>query len=192
MDDRFYFRQLLSGRDLATDDRLAQQMVNFIYLIGDRETGEAVVVDPAYDVATILDTLEADGMRLTGVLATHYHADHIGGSMMGFDIRGIREILERTSVPIHLQADEADYVVKTTGVSRLASEARSPTRVVGPSMPGIITSSMIASGRSASAFLIASAPEEAVSTSQSISSRQASATSRIMSSSSTIITRLGI
>ena len=118
MDDRFYFRQLLSGRDLATDDRIAQQMVNFIYLLGDRETGEAVVVDPAYDVATILDTLEADGMRLTGVLATHYHADHIGGSMMGFDIRGIRELLERTSVPIHLQADEAEYVVKTTGVSR--------------------------------------------------------------------------
>jgi glyoxylase-like metal-dependent hydrolase (beta-lactamase superfamily II) len=118
MDDRFYFRQLLSGRDLATSDPLAQQMVNFIYRIGDRETGDAVVVDPAYDVATILDTLEADGMRLTGVLATHYHADHIGGSMMGFDIRGIREILERTSVPVHLQADEAEYVVKTTGVSR--------------------------------------------------------------------------
>jgi glyoxylase-like metal-dependent hydrolase (beta-lactamase superfamily II) len=118
MIERLYFRQLLSGRDLATDDMLARQMVNFVYLIGDRQTGEAVVVDPAYDVATILDTLEADGMRLTGVLATHYHADHIGGSMMGFDVRGIKELLEYSSVPIHLQHDEVDYVVKTTGVSK--------------------------------------------------------------------------
>ena len=118
MIERLYFRQLLSGRDLATEDMVARQMVNFIYLIGDRETGEAVVIDPAYDITTILDTLEADDMRLTGVLATHYHADHIGGSMMGFDVRGISELLEYTSVPIHLQRDEVEYVVKTTGVSR--------------------------------------------------------------------------
>ena len=57
-------------------------------------------------------------MRLTGVLATHYHADHIGGSMMGFNVRGISELLEYTSVPIHLQRDELDYVTKTTGVSK--------------------------------------------------------------------------
>jgi glyoxylase-like metal-dependent hydrolase (beta-lactamase superfamily II) len=116
MDDRLYFRQLLSGRDLARGDRMAQQMVNFAYLIGDRETGEAVVVDPAYDVDDILSVVEADGMRLVGALGTHYHADHIGGSMMGFAVVGIAELLERASVPIHIQRDEADYVRKTTGV----------------------------------------------------------------------------
>ena len=36
--DRLYFRQLLSGRDFAADDVIAQQMRNFAYLIGDRET----------------------------------------------------------------------------------------------------------------------------------------------------------
>jgi glyoxylase-like metal-dependent hydrolase (beta-lactamase superfamily II) len=116
MDDRLYFRQLLSGRDLARADTVARQMVNFAYLIGDRETGEAVVVDPAYDVGDILSVLEADGMRLVGALGTHYHADHIGGSMMGFAVVGIAELLERVSVPIHIQRDEADYVRKTTGV----------------------------------------------------------------------------
>ena len=50
-DDRLYFRQLLSGRDFAKGDQMARQMVNFVYLIGDRATGEAVVVDPAYAVA---------------------------------------------------------------------------------------------------------------------------------------------
>ena len=29
-DDRLYFRQLLSGRDFATDDQMARQMVNFV------------------------------------------------------------------------------------------------------------------------------------------------------------------
>ena len=43
---RLYFRQLLAGRDIAQNDPLARQMVNFVYLIGDRETGEAVVIDP--------------------------------------------------------------------------------------------------------------------------------------------------
>ncbi|MEZ5227977.1 MAG: hypothetical protein R2710_15285 [Acidimicrobiales bacterium] len=38
MEDRLYFRQLLSGRDFATTDPIARQMVNFAYLIGDRET----------------------------------------------------------------------------------------------------------------------------------------------------------
>ena len=94
MDDRLYFRQLLAGRDFARADPVARQMVNFVYLIGDRETGEAVVIDPAYDIQGLLDVLAADGMRLTGALATHYHPDHIGGSMMGFDIAGIDELLD--------------------------------------------------------------------------------------------------
>lgn len=116
MSDRFYFRQLLSGRDFATSDPIAQQMVNFVYAIGDRQTGEAVLVDPAYDVNSLVDLLAADGMTCTGVLATHYHADHVGGSMMGFSLEGIAELLERVDVPIHIQADESEYVRKVTGV----------------------------------------------------------------------------
>lgn len=117
MSDRLYFRQLLSGRDFATGDSIAKQMVNFVYAIGDRETGEAMLVDPAYDVDELLAVIAADGMRLTGVLATHYHADHIGGSMMGFDLEGVAELLERVDVPIHIQADEADYVHEVTGLT---------------------------------------------------------------------------
>ena len=74
---------------------MARQMVNFVYLIGDRETGEAVVVDPAYDIGGLLDVLAADDMRLVGALATHYHPDHVGGHMAGFSIEGVRELLDR-------------------------------------------------------------------------------------------------
>jgi glyoxylase-like metal-dependent hydrolase (beta-lactamase superfamily II) len=117
MEDRLYFRQLLAGRDVARTDPVARQMVNFVYLIGDRETGEAVAVDPAYAPAEILDVLAADGMRLTGVLATHYHPDHVGGDMMGFSIVGISALLERADVPVHVHRDEARFVSAVTGVT---------------------------------------------------------------------------
>ena len=115
-DDRLYFRQLLSGRDFAADDQIAQQMVNFVYAIGDRATGECLLVDPAYDPAGLVDTVEADGMTVAGVLATHYHADHVGGSMMGYSIDGVSGLLERVSCPIHVQRDEVPWLTRTTGV----------------------------------------------------------------------------
>ncbi|MDH3706748.1 MAG: MBL fold metallo-hydrolase [Acidimicrobiia bacterium] len=132
-DERLYFRQLLSGRDVASDNPLARQMVNFIYLIGDRDTGEAVVIDPAYDPAGIVAVLEGDGMRLTGVLATHYHPDHVGGDMMGYQIAGVAEMLEHTSVPVHVQREEALGTEKVTGVAAgdIVSHSSGDTLMVG-------------------------------------------------------------
>src|SRR6202012_210676 len=115
-DDRLYFRQLLSGRDFARGDMMARQMVNFVYLIGDRETGEAVAVDPAYAVQDLLDILAADDMRLTGVLGTHFHPDHLGGELGGWSLEGIGALLQKVQVPIHVQADEVPWVERTTGV----------------------------------------------------------------------------
>lgn len=114
--DTLYFRQLLSGRDFATGDPVARQMVNFVYLVGDRRTGQAVIVDPAYGVDELLDLLEADGMECVGVLATHYHPDHVGGDMMGWTVEGVAHLLERAPVPVHVQQDEAPWVTRVTGV----------------------------------------------------------------------------
>lgn len=115
--DRLYFRQLLSGRDFATTNPMARQMVNFTYLIGDRSTGEALLVDPAYDVRGLLDILAADEMTPVGVLGTHYHFDHVGGEMMGHEVEGIAELLEHVDVPVHLQAAEVPWVERSTGVT---------------------------------------------------------------------------
>jgi hydroxyacylglutathione hydrolase len=111
-----YFRQLLSGRDFAIGDPLASQMVNFVYAIGDRRTGECVLVDPAYAVRELVDLVGADGMTVTGALATHYHPDHVGGSMMGHTIEGIAELLDVVDCPVHVQHDEIEWVVKSTAV----------------------------------------------------------------------------
>lgn len=115
-DDRLYFKQLLSGHDFAAGDMIAAQMRNFAYLIGDRETGDAVVVDPAYAAGELIDTLEADGMRLSGVLVTHHHPDHVGGTMMGFTLAGLAELLERETVPVHVNIHEAKWVSRTTDI----------------------------------------------------------------------------
>jgi len=116
MSERFYFRQLLAGRDFATDDPVARQMANFVYLVGDRTTGEALVVDPAYDPQGLLDVLAADDMRCVGAVASHYHADHIGGSMMGFELAGIVSLLELVDVPVHAQRDETDFITQVTSI----------------------------------------------------------------------------
>jgi len=116
-DDRLYFRQLLSGRDFAVGDEIATQMRNFAYVVGDRQTGEAVIIDPAYDPAGLVDLVEADGLKVVGALGTHYHADHVGGSMMGFQLAGVAELQQHTSVPVHVQIDEAEFVRKVTGLT---------------------------------------------------------------------------
>jgi glyoxylase-like metal-dependent hydrolase (beta-lactamase superfamily II) len=169
MDDRLYFRQLLTGRDLARADPVARQMLNFVYLIGDRETGEAVAVDPAYAPGDVLDLLDADGMRLTGVLATHYHPDHVGGDMMGFSLAGVAELLDRVEVPIHVHRDEARYVTAVTGVSdALALHDSGDTVTVGsvgiqlvhtpghtPGSQCFLVDGRLPGGRGASPMLIA-------------------------------------
>ena len=118
-DDRLYFRQLLAGRDFATGDDIARQMVNFVYLIGDRETGEALVVDPAYGVRELVEIAGADGLDVVGALVTHYHPDHVGGSMMGWNIEGVAALLglEGVDAPVHVNRAEARGVQLVTGAS---------------------------------------------------------------------------
>ncbi len=117
MSGQLYFRQLESGSDFATDDALARQMVNFTYAVGDLETGEALLIDPAYRPNELVDQVEADGLRVVGAVATHYHADHVGGRLSGqFEIAGIVELLERIDVPVHVHELEARWITERTGV----------------------------------------------------------------------------
>jgi len=51
------------------------------------------------------------------VLATHHHPDHVGGTMLGFTLGGVRELLEKTSVPVHVNKQELDWVAQTTGIA---------------------------------------------------------------------------
>jgi glyoxylase-like metal-dependent hydrolase (beta-lactamase superfamily II) len=121
MNDALYFRQLLAGRDFAVGDAVALSMRNFTYAIGDRRSGEAVLVDPAYRPAELIEMIEADGMKLVGAIATHYHPDHIGGTLIGQQhIAGIVELHEMTGVPIHAHVDERTWIIERTGIDESA------------------------------------------------------------------------
>ena len=112
-----YFRQLLAGRDFAVGHPFAPQMQNFVYLIGDRDTGECVVVDPAWAVQDIVDVAAADDMTLTGALVTHYHPDHVGGDLWGLQVEGLAELMASAPCPVHLHKAEAEGVKLMTGLS---------------------------------------------------------------------------
>jgi glyoxylase-like metal-dependent hydrolase (beta-lactamase superfamily II) len=101
-----YFRQFHVG-----------EMANLAYLLGSLSTREAMIVDPAWQVNALLDRAEADGMKVVGALATHYHQDHIGGEVFGMKIEGVEQLLSRHPVPIHVHQVEADGLKKITGAS---------------------------------------------------------------------------
>ncbi len=49
------------------------------YLVGDESAGEAIVVDPSYEIQPYLDEAHRHGVRICCVLETHTHADHVSG-----------------------------------------------------------------------------------------------------------------
>ena len=51
------------------------------YLIGDTGTGQAVVVDPRRDIAEYLTEAQQNGLRIVGVVNTHFHADFLSGHL---------------------------------------------------------------------------------------------------------------
>lgn len=115
---RLYLRQLLAGRDFGVGNPVAAQMQNFVYLVGDRDTGECMAVDPAWDVRDLIRVAEADDMKIVGALATHYHPDHIGGTMYGFTVEGLPTLMEINPCKVHVHRLEADGVRQVTGLSK--------------------------------------------------------------------------
>ncbi len=108
----------MAGRDFALSDPTAGMMQNFVYLVGDRDTGECLVVDPAWDVKDLVRVAAADDMQIVGALATHYHPDHVGGSMMGFTVEGLPTLMEINPCKVHVNKHEAAGVRQVTGLSK--------------------------------------------------------------------------
>jgi len=75
-------------------------MENFIYLIQDKATGRAAVIDPAWDVPEVLALAQQRGVQITDILLTHSHHDHING---------IEEVLQAHPAQLHLLKEEARF-----------------------------------------------------------------------------------
>ncbi len=75
-------------------------MENFVYLIHDHATDTAAIVDPAWEVNKVLDFADTEGIRITDVLLTHSHHDHING---------LQQTLEHSDAKVHLLKPEAVF-----------------------------------------------------------------------------------
>ena len=75
-------------------------MENFIYLLIDESTKTAAVVDPAWDVAAIIDRAKQLGITITDILLTHSHNDHING---------LDKLLNHCDAQVHLLKSEATF-----------------------------------------------------------------------------------
>ena len=76
-------------------------MENFVYLVGDSQFRECVMVDPAWEVDRVLKIAAEDGMKVVGGLATHYHYDHINGA---------EELLGKIKGKVYIHKSEAPYL----------------------------------------------------------------------------------
>ena len=75
-------------------------MENFVYLITDLATRQAAVVDPAWDVAQIINYAKQNNIQITDILLTHSHHDHVNG---------VADILNSYDSQLHLLKQEADF-----------------------------------------------------------------------------------
>ncbi len=67
------------------------------YIVGCEKTSQAAVIDPGDEADRILEAVRAAGLKVTHVLLTHAHFDHIGAA---------DEVVKASAAPLALHADD--------------------------------------------------------------------------------------
>ncbi len=100
----FIFEQILTGGDR-----------NFGYLIGDRKSKEAALIDPSYDPQRLIDRAEAQHLQVKWIINTHGHDDHTNGNEEAQQATGAKiAIHESSQVPHDLSLTEGQKLLLGT------------------------------------------------------------------------------
>jgi hydroxyacylglutathione hydrolase len=86
------------------EQRQVGQMAVFAYLVGDKESGEALVIDPAADTDGLIKVAEKNSVKIKYIVNTHGHVDHIGGNV---------DMKKKTGAAIIIHEDDAEMLVST-------------------------------------------------------------------------------
>ena len=96
-------------------------MANYVYFVGDPNTREVAVVDPAWDVERIVELAQENDLTITKILITHSHFDHING---------VEDLLNRTKAIVYINKLEAEFM-KAVWPDLVKVESGDTTRVGG-------------------------------------------------------------
>ena len=75
-------------------------MLNMVYLIWDKSTKDAAIVDPAWDLTDVLNFINSNNLKLNKILLTHSHHDHVNS---------IDTLLAEYDLPIYINKVEANF-----------------------------------------------------------------------------------
>jgi glyoxylase-like metal-dependent hydrolase (beta-lactamase superfamily II) len=75
-------------------------MKNFVYLVGAPAGRECFVIDPAWDVESILSAAAQEGRALTAAMVTHHHHDHVNG---------LPDLLAARDLPVFVNSIELEF-----------------------------------------------------------------------------------
>ncbi len=93
------------------------QMMVFAYIIGDTQSGEALVIDPAAEVEEIIAVAEDNNLNIKYIVNTHGHVDHISGNS---------DMKKLTGAKIIIHEDDA-YRLTSTSSALLSMFSAKPS-----------------------------------------------------------------
>jgi len=80
-------------------------------ILGDAATLEAIVIDPGEEISRIHRRLTQLGLKLTQILITHAHIDHIGGALKLKRLTGAPILLNENDLPLlKMMNEQADWL----------------------------------------------------------------------------------
>ena len=75
-------------------------------ILGDEVSGEAIVVDPGYDIPRILAVLVKHKLTVKKILVTHAHIDHIASAVELKEITGAPILYSQADLPLVAMMDQ--------------------------------------------------------------------------------------
>lgn len=76
-------------------------MLNFAYILGDKESGEGLVIDPSWEPERLFNIANGEGLAIKYIINTHCHEDHVNGNA---------KMKELTGALVAIHEDEAKYL----------------------------------------------------------------------------------